>query len=114
MKLKIGSRVVDDVNILDLSGEMILGEECRTLRKTLKDLIETNHQKILLNMEDVTRIDTTGLGVLVSTFGDMNNRQGNMKLLNLTHRMHTILVITKLITIFEVFDNQEAAVKSFQ
>ncbi len=113
MKLKINSRLVNGVTILDLSGEVVLGEESKTLRKTLKDLVESGNRKVLLNLGAVSYIDTSGLGTLVSAYGDMASQQGQLKLLNLTKRVQTVLQITKLLTVFESFNNEEAALKSF-
>lgn len=113
MKLKIQSRSVNDVTILDLSGEIVLGEESRILRKTLKDLIASDNKKILLNLGEVNYIDTSGLGALISAFGEMNNQQGKLKLLNLTKRVQAVMQITKLLTVFDVFDSEEAALNSF-
>ena len=113
MKLKIESRPLKGVTILDLSGEIVLGEESRILRETLKNMIAGGNRKILLNLGAVTYIDTSGLGALVSAFGDMNEQQGQLKLLNLTKRVHAVMQITKLLTVFDVFDSEEAATNSF-
>ena len=114
MNLKIDSRCINDVTILDLSGELVAGEESHALRKIFKNLVEEGNRKVLLNLEGVTHLDTSGLGTLVSGYGDMNNQQGSIKLLSLTDRIQTLLKITRLITIFDVFDNQEEAIESFQ
>lgn len=114
MRLKINRELENGVTILNLSGELIAGEESRFLRKTFRDLIAGGARKFLLNLEAVNHIDTSGLGTLVSAYGEMNGQEGTVKLLSLTDRVHTLLKITRLITIFDVFDDQEEALKSFQ
>jgi len=114
MRLKIDRKLVSDVTVLNLSGELIDGEESRSLRKLFKDLIAEGNNKLLLNLEGITHIDTSGLGTLVSGYGDMNSHRGSIKLLSLTDRINTLLTITKLITIFDVFEDQGEAIKSFQ
>ncbi len=113
MKLRMGKRSVNGVTILDLSGEIVLGEESSLLRKTLRDLIAGGDRKILLNLGALTYIDTSGLGTLISAFGEMNNQKGQLKLLSLTKRVHAVMQITKLLTVFDVFDSEEEAINSF-
>jgi anti-sigma B factor antagonist len=114
MKLKIARERVNGVTVLNLHGELIAGEESRALRKVFKDLTAEGERKLLLNLEGVTHIDTSGLGILVGGYSDMNGHQGAIKLLSLTERIHTLLKITRLITIFDVYASREEAIKSFQ
>lgn len=113
MPLKIDRKLENDVTILNLSGDIVAGEESQTLKKTFKDLIAGGSRKLLVNLEAIDHIDTSGLGALVSVNGDMFSCQGAIKLLGLTDRVRTLLSITRLITIFDVFDDQEEAIRSF-
>jgi len=113
MGLKIEIRSSEGVTILDLRGEIILGDESKKLRGLLKDLIAGGNRKVLLNLVDVSFMDTTGLGVLVRAYGEMNSLVGQLKLLNLTKRVHDLMQITKLYTVFDIFDSEEEAIKSF-
>lgn len=114
MSMKANSRQVDGVTVVDLSGRIILGEPTSTLREMFRDMIGRGQKKILLNLADVNYIDSSGLGTLVSGYTTLTSQQGQLKLLNLTKRVHDLLQLTKLLTVFEVFDNEAAAVKSFQ
>lgn len=114
MSLKVTTRQADGVTILDLSGRIILGEPTAMLRDTFQDLVARGHKKVLLNLADVNYIDSSGLGALVSGFTTLTNQQGQLKLLNLSKKVHDLLQITKLLTVFEVFDDEIAALKSFR
>lgn len=114
MTMKISSRQVDGVSVLDCSGRITLGEGSITLRDTVRDLLSKGHKKILLNLADVSYIDSSGIGELVSAFTTVRNQQGELKLLNLTKKVHDLLQITKLYTVFDVKDDEAAAIKSFQ
>ena len=114
MSMKANSRQVDGVTVVDLSGRIILGEPTSTLREMFRDMIGRGQKKILLNLADVNYIDSSGLGTLVSVYTTLTSQQGQLKLVNLTKRVHDLLQLTKLLTVFEVFDNEAAAVKSFQ
>ena len=114
MSLKITSRSADGVTVLDLSGRIILGEPTAMLRDTFQDMVTKGQKKILLNLADVNYIDSSGLGALVSGFTTLTNQQGQLKLLGLTKKVQDLLQITKLLTVFEVFDNENAALKSFR
>ena len=102
------------VNIIDLSGKISLGEGSALLRKTIRDLLENGGTKILLNLGDVNYIDSSGIGELVSGFTAVRNRGGTLKLLNLTRKVHDLLQITKLFTVFEVYTDEATAVRSYQ
>ena len=113
MSMKSSTRQVDGVTIVDLSGRITLGEGSVVLRETVRDLISKGQKKILLNLSDVSYIDSSGIGELVSGFTTVTNQGGVLKLLGLTKRVKDLLQITKLYTVFEVFDDEAAAVRSF-
>jgi anti-sigma B factor antagonist len=108
------TREVGPVTILDLSGRISLGEGSALLRKTIRDLLEGGQSKILLNLGDVNYIDSSGIGELVSAFSAVRNRDGELKLLNLTKKVHDLLQITKLFTVFDVYNDEPTAVRSYQ
>jgi anti-sigma B factor antagonist len=107
-------REVGPVTIVDLSGKISLGEGSALLRKTIRDLIENGQTKILLNLGDINYIDSSGIGELVSGFTAVRNRNGELKLLNLTKKVHDLLQITKLFTVFDVYTDEGTAVRSYQ
>jgi anti-sigma B factor antagonist len=111
--MKSSSRQIDGVIVLDLSGRITLGEGSVILRDTIRDLIGRGQKKILLNLGDVTYIDSSGIGELVSAFTTVRNQGGELKLLNLTKKVHDLLQITKLYTVFDIKDDEATAVKSF-
>ena len=111
--MKSNTRQVDGVTIVDLSGRITLGEGSVVLRDTVRDLIGKGNKKILLNRGDVNYIDSSGIGELVSAFTTVRNQGGELKLLNLTKKVHDLLQITKLYTVFDVKDDETSAVKSF-
>ena len=113
MSMKSSTRQVDGVTIVDLSGRITLGEGSVTLRDTAHDLLSKGQKKILLNLGDVNYIDSSGIGELVSAFTAAKKQGGELKLLNLTKKAHDLLQITKLYTVFDVQDDEAAAVKSF-
>ena len=113
MTMKATSRRVDGVTILDLSGRITLGEGSVVLRDQIRDLLGKSEKKILLNLGDVTYIDSSGIGELVSAFTTVRNQGGELKLLNLTKKVHDLLQITKLYTVFDVKDDEASAVKAF-
>jgi anti-sigma B factor antagonist len=106
-------REVGTVTIIDLSGRIALGEGSALLRKTIRDLLEDGQTKILLNLGDVNYIDSSGIGELVSGFTAVRNREGELKLLNLTKKVHDLLQITKLFTVFDVYSDESSAVTSY-
>ena len=113
MSVKLNTRQVGDVSVVDVAGRITLGEGSSALRDALRDLINKNQKKILLNLGDVNYIDSSGIGELVSAFTTTKNQGGELKLLNLTKKVHDLLQITKLYTVFDVKDDEAAAVKSF-
>lgn len=114
MTMKVGSRQVDGVTIVDCSGRITLGEGSVILRDTIRDLLSRGNKKILLNLGDVTYIDSSGIGELVSGFTTVKNHGGELKLLNLTKKVHDLLQITKLYTVFDVHNDETAALGSFR
>ena len=114
MSLNIGSRDVDGVTIVDLSGRITLGDESSgKLRKAVRDLLAQGHKKVLLNLGDVSYIDSSGLGELVSTYTTASNQGAKVKLLNVQKKVQDLLQITKLYTVFDSFDNEADAILSF-
>ena len=113
MTMKSTTRQVDGVTIVDLSGRITLGEGSTMLRDIVRDMIAKGNNKILLNLGDVTYIDSSGIGELVSAFTTVRNGGGELKLLNLTKKVHDLLQITKLYTVFDIKDDEPSAIKSF-
>jgi anti-sigma B factor antagonist len=111
--MKSNSRRVDGVTIMDLSGRITLGEGSVMLRDQIRELLGKGEKKILLNLGDVTYIDSSGIGELVSAFTTVRNQGGELKLLNLTKKVHDLLQITKLYTVFDVKDDEASAIKAF-
>ena len=113
MTMKASTRQVDGVTIVDLSGRITLGEGSVILRDTVRDLLGKGQKKILLNLGDVSYIDSSGIGELVSAYTTVRNQGGDLRLLNLTKKVHDLLQITKLYTVFDVKDDETTAVKAF-
>ena len=113
MSMTTTTRQVGGVTIVDISGRVVLGEESAALRNLVCDLLNKGHKKILLNLGDVNYIDSSGLGSLVSAFTSVRKQEGELKLLNLTNKVQDVLQIAKLYTVFDIMDDEEAAVKSF-
>ena len=113
MKMTASTRLVGGVTIVDLSGRIVLGEGSAALRDLVRNLVKEGIKKILLNFRNVDYIDSSGLGELVSAFTSMRGQGGELKLLNLTKRVRTLLQITKLLTIFDIKDDEAISVKSF-
>lgn len=113
MSIKATAREVGSVTIVDLSGRITLGEGSSTLRQMVRDLLAKNQRKILLNLGDINYIDSSGIGELVSSFTAVRHQGGELKLLQLTKKVHDLLQITKLYTVFDVHDNEQAAIESF-
>jgi anti-sigma B factor antagonist len=111
--MKSNTRQVDGVSIVDLSGRITLGEGSTMLRDIVRDMIAKGNKKILLNLGDVTYIDSSGIGELVSAFTTVRNGGGELKLLNLTKKVHDLLQITKLYTVFDIKDDETSAIQSF-
>jgi anti-sigma B factor antagonist len=108
------TREVGQISMVDLSGRIALGEGSALLRKTIRDLLEGGRTNIILNLGDINYIDSSGIGELVSGFTAVRNRQGELKLLNLTRKVKDLLQITKLFTVFEVYTDETEAVRSFK
>jgi anti-sigma B factor antagonist len=113
MKLTATTRLVGDVAIVDLSGRIVLGEGSAELRDLVRNLAGEGKKKILLNLSGVNYIDSSGLGELVTAFTSIRKEGGELKLLNLTRRVHDLLQITKLYTVFEITDDEATSLKSF-
>ena len=113
MSVKLTTRQVGDVTVIDVSGKITLGEGSSTLRDALRELVKNNHKDILLNLKDVSYIDSSGIGELVSAFTTITNVGGRLKLLGLTHRVKDLLQITKLYTVFVIHEDEAHAVRSF-
>jgi anti-sigma B factor antagonist len=113
VSMKIKTRQVDGISIMDCSGRITLGEGSVQLRDAVRDLLAKGSKQILLNLGDVTYIDSSGIGELVSAFTTVRNQGGDLKLLNLTNKVHDLLQITKLYTVFDVKDDEASAVASF-
>ena len=113
MQLKISTRIVDDVLIVDCAGRVIFGEESASLRDTVKKLI-VEKKRLVLNLSGVTFIDSGGLGTLVALYTTAHGSGGNIKLASLTQRVGDLLHITKLVTIFEVYDDEQQAVDAYK
>jgi anti-sigma B factor antagonist len=114
VSMKTSIRQVDGVTIMDCSGRITLGEGSVILRDAVRDLLAKNQKKILLNLGEVTYIDSSGIGELVSAFTTVRNQGGELKLLNLTKKVHDLLQITKLYTVFDVKEEEASAIKAFK
>jgi anti-sigma B factor antagonist len=112
--MKASTRQVSGITVVDMSGRITLGEGSVILRDAIKDLLAKGQKKILLNLGDVTYIDSSGIGELVSAFTSVRNQGGELKLLNLTKKVHDLLQITKLYTVFDIKDEEAGAVQSFK
>jgi anti-sigma B factor antagonist len=111
--MQIEERTVGDVVVLDLKGRVTLGEGDELLKDKVNSLVNQGHRKIVLNLADVPYIDSAGLGEIVRTYTTVSRQGGSLKLLNLTKRITDLLSITKLLTVFETFDSENDAVRSF-
>jgi len=111
--MQIEQRAVGSVMILDLKGKITLGEGDEALKDKINSLILQGHKKMLLNLADVPYIDSAGLGEIVRTYTTVSRQGGQLKLVNLTKRITDLLMITKLLTVFETFDNEQEALKSY-
>lgn len=113
MDMTTNTRQVGGVTIVDISGRIVLGEESAALRDLVCSLLSKGHKKILFNLGDVSYIDSTGLGHLVSAFTGARKQEGELKLLNLTNKVRDVLQITRLYTVFDIMEDEAEAVKSF-
>jgi anti-sigma B factor antagonist len=112
--MKASTRQFQDVIVVDLSGQIKLGEGSSVLRDTVKDLLAKGHRKILLNLGEITYIDSGGIGELISAFTSTRNQGGELKLLKLTKKVNDLLQITKLYTVFDVRDDEADALAAFE
>src|SRR5688572_9595462 len=111
--MEIAERLVGDITVLDLKGKMTLGEGDELLKDKINSLLTGGKKKLVLKLEGVPYIDSAGLGEIVRTFTTVSRQGGSLKLLNLTKRIEDLLAITKLLTVFETFDTEAEAIKSF-
>lgn len=112
--MKATVREVDSVTVVDFSGRITLGEGCAQLRDLVREQLAKGHRSVLLNLADVTYIDSSGIGELVSAYTAVSNQGGQLKLLKLTKKVHDLLQITKLYTVFDVHDDETKAISSFK
>jgi anti-sigma B factor antagonist len=113
MQMATSIREAGGVTIVDISGRIVLGEESAALRDVVCDLLSKGQKKILFNLGDVSYIDSAGLGHLVGAFTSVRKQGGELKLLNLTNKVHDVMQITRLYTVFDIMDNESEAVESF-
>ena len=113
MPLYMVEKLVGSVLLLDLHGRLIFGEETSHLREKVKQLVESGYTRIVLNLAEVDYIDSVGLSTLVASYSTARKQGGDVKLLNLTRRVHDLLQITRLSTVFDVYDSLDAACNSF-
>ncbi len=114
MALEIAVREVKDITVVDLDGKIVLGRDAKKLRETIKKLLADGKRKILLNAEKVADIDSTGVGTLVASFTSARTLGGELKLNKLNPKFRQALLVTRLLTVFEVYDNETEAVAKFQ
>jgi len=113
-ELDVKERQAGDITILDLSGAVRIGEGSIALRDAIRDLAGQGKKKLLLNLAGVNYVDSSGIGELIANYTTVSRQGGQLKLLNLTDRIQNLLVITKLLTVFDVYENESEALKSFQ
>ena len=114
MELRVTYRDVGVITVVDLGGRITLGEGSSLLRKTIRELLDEQRTKIVLNLADVNYIDSSGIGELVSAYTAVKKTGGEMKLLQLTKKVHDLLQLTKLFTVFEVYSDEGVATRSFR
>lgn len=114
MELRVTYRDVGVITVVDLGGRITLGEGSSLLRKTIRELLDDQRTKIVLNLADVNYIDSSGIGELVSAFTAVKKSGGDLKLLQLTKKVHDLLQLTKLFTVFEVYSDEGTATRSFR
>jgi len=113
VSVKLNVRQVGDVSVMDVAGRITLGEGSSAMRDSIRDLVSKNQKKILLNLGEVSYIDSSGIGELVSGFTTVTNSGGQLKLLGLNKRVKDLLQITKLYTVFDVHEDEAEAIRSF-
>lgn len=114
MAITTSTRQVGDVTIADIKGRIALGEESATVRELVMNLLGEGHVKILLNLAGVEYIDSSGLGMLVSSVASVRKAGGEVKLVNLSEKVDDLMEVTRLYTVFDIADDEAAAVKSFE
>jgi anti-sigma B factor antagonist len=113
-ELEVSERQAGDVTILDMNGSVRMGEGAISLRNSIRGLVDGGKKKILLNLSGVKNIDSSGIGELIANYTTVSRDGGQLKLLNLTEKIQNLLVITKLLTVFDSFDNEPEALNSFK
>ena len=113
MALKLTTRTVDGVTVVEATGRIVLGQETNDLRESVKGLLANGVTKIVINLANVDFIDSSGLGALVGLYSTANSRGAKIKLAAITKRFHELLMITKLLTVFDVYESEAAAITSF-
>ncbi|HEY2962489.1 MAG TPA: STAS domain-containing protein [Pyrinomonadaceae bacterium] len=113
-ELDVKERQAGDVTVLDLRGEVRIGEGSIALRDAIRNLADTGKKKLLLNLAGVSYIDSSGIGELIANYTTVSRQGGQLKLLKLTDRVQNLLVITKLLTVFDAYEDEAEALKSFQ
>ncbi len=111
--MEIQERTIQGVVVLDLTGKLTIGEGDELLKERIGNLIQQGHRNLLLNLEGVPYVDSAGLGEIVRTYTTVSRQGGSLKLVNLTKRITDLLAITKLLTVFETYEQEDEAVKSF-
>lgn len=113
-ELEVNERQAGDVTILDMNGSVRMGEGAVSLRNAIRGLVDQGKNKILLNLHGVKNIDSSGIGELIANYTTVSRGGGQLKLLNLTEKIQNLLVITKLLTVFDSYDNESEALSSFK
>jgi anti-sigma B factor antagonist len=113
-ELNINERQAGDVTVLDMSGKITIGEGSVSLRAAIRRLLEEGKKRILLNLAGISYVDSSGIGELVSSYTAINKEGGQLKLLNLTQKIQDLLTITKLLTVFDVYENEADALNSYK
>ncbi len=113
-ELNIRERQAGDVTVIDMEGKITIGEGSVAVRSAIRRLLEEGKKKILLNLAGVSYVDSSGIGELVSSFTTINREGGQLKLLNLTQKIQDLLAITKLLTVFDVYEDEATALNSFK
>ena len=111
--MNIDSRIVDGVTILDIHGKITIGESTIGIRNKIRETLDQESKQILLNLGDVSYMDSSGIGELVSSFATVTNKGGDLKLVHLTKKLQELLAITKLLTVFDCYDDESSAVESY-
>jgi len=113
VSMKIATHEVNGVTVMDIAGRITLGEGSVQLREAVRNLVASGHKKIVLNLADVSYMDSSGMGELVTAFTTVKNQGGELKLINLTRKIHDLMQITKLVTVFDIHDTEASAIAAF-